>query len=105
MTRSGGKKNALTKTTGEYASQATIHGVGYAFNQELPNLDRILWILFCLSLGSLAVFWTYQSYDDWRQNRVITTLKNTAKPVTEVDFPMVTICTDGLHMANVEKTM
>ena len=35
--------------------------------------------------------------------QVVTTLKNTAKPVTEVQFPAVTICGSGFHMSNVEK--
>ena len=35
--------------------------------------------------------------------QVVTTLKNTAKPVTEVQFPAVTICSSGFHMSNVEK--
>ena len=35
--------------------------------------------------------------------QVVTTLKNTAKPVTEVQFPAVTICASGFHMSNVEK--
>ena len=30
-------------------------------------------------------------------------MKNTAKPVTEVKFPAVTICAAGFHMSNVEK--
>ena len=30
-------------------------------------------------------------------------MKNTAKPVTEVKFPAVTICASGFHMSNVEK--
>ena len=30
-------------------------------------------------------------------------MKNTAKPVTEVPFPSVTICGSGFHMSNVEK--
>ena len=34
---------------------------------------------------------------------MVTTLKNTAKPVTEVAFPALTICSSGLHMSNVEK--
>ena len=33
----------------------------------------------------------------------MTTLKNTAKPVTEVAFPALTICSSGFHMSNVEK--
>ena len=35
--------------------------------------------------------------------QVVTTLKNTAKPVTEVPFPAVTICGSGLHMSTVEE--
>ena len=35
--------------------------------------------------------------------QVVTTLKNTAKPVTEVQFPAVTICGSGFHMNNVAK--
>ena len=30
-------------------------------------------------------------------------MKNTAKPVTEVAFPAITICGSGFHMSNVEK--
>ena len=30
-------------------------------------------------------------------------MKNTAKPVTEIQFPAVTICASGFHMSNVEK--
>jgi hypothetical protein len=33
---------------------------------------------------------------------VITTLVNTAKPVTDLNFPTVTICGDGLYMENVQ---
>ena len=36
-------------------------------------------------------------------NQVVTTLKNTAKPVTEVQFPAITICGSGSHMSHVEK--
>ena len=33
----------------------------------------------------------------------MTTLKETAKPVTDLPFPAVTICSSGFHMGNVEK--
>ena len=38
-------------------------------------------------------------------NQVVTTLKNTAKPITEVQFPAITICSSGFHMINVEKNI
>ena len=34
---------------------------------------------------------------------MVTTLKQTAKPVTDLSFPAVTICASGLHMDNVER--
>ena len=37
--------------------------------------------------------------------QVVTTLKNTAKPVTDLPFPAITICGSGLHMGNVEKKL
>ena len=39
----------------------------------------------------LAIYLSVESYNQWQERPVITTLKNTAKPVTEVPFPMVTI--------------
>ena len=36
---------------------------------------------------------------------MITTLKSSAKPVTDLLFPAVTICGAGLHMDNVEKVL
>ena len=53
------------------------------------------------TLGSvvpLAMFSYYSS-----PAKVVTTLKQTAKPVTDLLFPAVTICASGLHMDNVEK--
>ena len=32
-------------------------------------------------------------------------MKNTAKPVTDLAFPAVTICASGLHMNNVERKL
>ena len=43
------------------------------------------------------------SFNYFLTTQVVTTLKNTAKPVTEVQFPAVTICAAGFHMSNVEK--
>ena len=43
--------------------------------------------------------------DDDGFTKVVTTLKKTALPVTEVAFPTVTICASGFHMANVEKAL
>ena len=42
-------------------------------------------------------------YPSLSDSQVVTTLKNTAKPITEVKFPAVAICASGFHMSNVER--
>ena len=37
--------------------------------------------------------------------QVVTVLKDTARPITEVPFPALTICASGLHMNDVEKKL
>ena len=37
----------------------------------------------------------------WQKEPVLTTLKSVGKPVSEIPFPMVTICSPGLFMENV----
>ena len=56
-----------------------------------------------LAFLGLATGLTWNTWTQWREEQVVTTLKNTAKPVTEVPFPAVTICGSGFHMNNVEK--
>ena len=105
MAVSGGKQNAIKRTANEYAGQATVHGVSYMSDRGLPHLDRVLWFLFCLGLGCLAIYWTKESFTGWQNDQTITTLKNTAKPVTELEFPTIAICSDGLHMESVERAL
>ena len=37
--------------------------------------------------------------------QVVTVLKDTSKPVTDVAFPALSICGSGLHMNNVQKKL
>ena len=46
-----------------------------------------------------------RSYTEWQSDQVITTLKSTARPVTDLAFPTVTICAAGLHMENVKTVL
>ena len=54
---------------------------------------------------TIATFSSTRSYSDWQSDQVITTLKTTAKPVTDLAFPTVTVCAAGLHMENVKNVL
>ena len=99
------RKSKLTKNAEEYANRATVHGISYIFDRDLAKLDKALWLIIVLGALCLAVWMINTSYTSWQDNQVITTLKTTTKPITDLDFPAVTICAAGQHMDNVEKVL
>ena len=36
-----------------------------------------------------------QAYDAWQQEPTVTTLRTTAKPISDIAFPAITICGQG----------
>jgi hypothetical protein len=99
------KSSVLCNTTDQYADGATVHGVGYIFNESLPSVDRIIWAVGVCFFFALAIFFTTSSYLDWQENQVMTSLKNTALDVTSLQFPAVTICSEGLDMEAVSRAL
>ena len=99
------KSPAVVRTTEECASHTTVHGISYIFDRSLPVVDRLLWLVVVVSFLALASYLSYNSYTEWRGDQVITTLKDTVMPVSEVAFPAITICGGGNHMDNVERAV
>ena len=93
------------QTLENFASRSTIHGVSYVFDHTISLVDRLLWMIICLTSVFLATYLTHSSYTEWQDNQVVTTLKTAAKPLTGLHFPAFTICGAGQHMGNVEKVL
>ena len=93
-----GRKVTLFKNVKEFASRSTLHGVNYVFDQTVPSWDRKLWLLLSMGSAALAFSMVFKFYSDWQENPVMTTLKSLSKPVTELEFPAITICSSGQHM-------
>ena len=53
----------------------------------------------------LSVYLSLDAFLDWRENMIITRFENSEFPVTELDFPAVTVCSQGLNMDNVAKAV
>ena len=64
------KKAPFVKTTEDFASRSSIHGVGYVFDRNLGPLDRILWIFVVLAFLCLAGFLTINIWMQWREEQV-----------------------------------
>ena len=65
-------KQGLSKTTENYASRTSIHGIGYIFDWDLSLADRLLWTIFTLSFLALAIILTWNNWTQWQENQVKT---------------------------------
>ena len=63
-------KQALSKTTQEYASRSSIHGIGYIFDIELSLVDRLLWLFFVLAFLGVAAALTWNFWSQWRNEQM-----------------------------------
>ena len=76
-------KNSLfkggQKTLSDYASVATIHGISYVFEKSQPIIERLIWLIIFASGIFLAGYMSYEGYDQWKNNQVLTSLKTTGK--------------------------
>ena len=64
------RKVALNKTTTEYASRSSIHGIGYIFDRELGIFDRVLWLLAVVAFLAVAAKITKNFWSQWREEQV-----------------------------------
>ena len=76
--------------------------VSYVADSKLSILTKLLWLLICACCSTFAIYLVRESYTIWQKEPVITTLKSVGKPVTEIAFPTVTICSPGLFVENVK---
>ena len=88
-----------------FAASSTIHGLRYVGEPRSPRGERLLWVLAIL-LGLLAAAVLSRDFlADYQTNQSVTTLGSSAKPVTEIDFPAITICSQGLNMDAVTRAI
>ena len=102
------KKTSANTTFGnikKYGESSSIHGVSYIFNQANSIFERLLWFILIVGCLAVAGLMIRSSYFEWQENKVITSLKTTAKPVTDLEFPAITICGAGLHMDGTERVL
>ena len=103
--RSGGifqkhEKDSILKviksTTHEFANSTTIHGITYVFDRGIKAFDNLLWLLVvCFGTG-IAVYMSVLAWNTWKEAPVLTSVSSTGLPLQKIDFPAITICSQGL---------
>ena len=79
----------------DYSEDSTIQGLVYIFKKEQTLCGKIFWILVVSLMLILGIYWSVSAYNDWQSNPVLTTIKTSAFPIKDVEFPAVTICGQG----------
>ena len=72
----------------DFLESSTIHGLNF-LSKTRSNV-KIFWVLVVVTGFSGAGIIIYQSFQDWHENPVTTTLET--RPITEITFPKVTVC-------------
>ena len=72
-------KESVVKTATDYAATTTVHGLSYAFDASKVVFDRLLWLLVCIVLFALAIYFSVTAYVQWQDNPVLTSVKTTGE--------------------------
>ena len=87
---------AIKSTLCQFANVTTIHGVAYVFDRTIQALDNLLWFIsVCVGTG-LAIHMSLDAWKTWKESPVLTSVRSTGLPLQNVDFPAITICSQGL---------
>ena len=71
-----------------FLESSTIHGLTYISSTR--RFIRVFWTLIVIAGFTLAGVLIYQSFDDWEENPITSTIETL--PITEITFPKVTVC-------------
>ena len=87
---------AIGSTVQEFAKSTTIHGIAYIFDRALKALDNFLWFLIVCFGAGVAVYMSLDAWNTWKEAPVLTSVRSTGLPLRKIDFPAITICSQGL---------
>jgi hypothetical protein len=79
----------------EYTEKSSVAGLHYAFDPKLSKISNILWMIMVIALTFLGMYTSVQTYTDWKNEPVTTSVSSTGLPIAEVPFPSVVICSQG----------
>ena len=95
QSKNSDRKNAIVKTSKEYGSDSTAHGISYLVDETRSKGERIFWtVVVCLAI-SFTIYQMGTLHMQWQDHPVITELDTVALPIEEIEFPAVTICPQG----------
>ena len=90
-------KNETYGIVQDYSEYSTIQGVIYIFQKQQTACGKIFWSLVVFLMLALGTYWSFKAFNNWQDNPVVTTVKTSAYPVNGIEFPAITICSQGAN--------
>ena len=84
-----------SKTLREYGNATTVHGIPYILEAGRNPVERLLWIIFVGIGAGTATYLSFNIYQDWQNQQVITSVGTTGYNIENIQFPSITICAQG----------
>ena len=78
-----------TSNINEFLESSTVHGLAHISSAK-SRAARVAWFAIVLACFAIAIHMITSSYKEWQESPVSTTI--TTHPITELDFPTVTVC-------------
>ena len=88
-------KNPYHTTLKQYASVSTAHGISYIFEEGRFFVERIVWVVVVVAALAFAICMSISAFHNWKDNPVLTSVKTTGLPIEKIEFPAITICSQG----------
>jgi len=81
----------------QYSECSTVAGIIYIFMPNQTTVTKIFWILVVVGMVTLGTSCSALLYFQWDKEPVTTNVLTTALPVNQIEFPAVTICSQGFN--------
>ena len=88
-------KRPYHTTLKQYASVSTAHGISYIFEDGRFFIERIIWAAVVIAALAFAICMSISAFHNWKDNPVLTSVKTTGLPIEKIEFPAITICSQG----------
>ena len=84
-----GSKDMATAAIREFLESSTIHGLVHISTAK-SRAARVAWVVIVVASFAFAISMITNAYLEWHESPVSTTI--TTHPITELEFPTVTVC-------------
>lgn len=71
------RSTALESILKEYVQTSTVAGLHFAFDRAQPKFGQVLWLALVIALTMAGIYTSVQSYIDWNDDPVVTTISST----------------------------